>query len=152
MSISNIKENSALTESKINKTHVMIVASKSPICNELIALIENESDFDICTQVENIEQVSKAFQEKNIDFTIICTFPQDQKSDQLVKEIKFGHPNLPMLMFSMPKELLSAEKNLQQAQNIIKPKETQEIIEAIHYVQNLIKNNISGFAVLVNVE
>jgi DNA-binding NarL/FixJ family response regulator len=152
MNISNIKENSAIIDCKKNKTHVMIVAAKSAIRNELIGLIESESDFEVCAQVESIDEVSKAFEEKQIDFTIICTFPQDQKSDELVKEIKFGRPNLPMLMFSMSKELLTKGQSLQQVENIIKQKQVEEIIESIHYVQNLLKNNISGFAVLVNVE
>jgi DNA-binding NarL/FixJ family response regulator len=135
------------------KTKIMVVANRSVLRTELVELIESHSNLQVCAEAESVNEVLTAFEEKHIDFTIICTFPGDPRSNQLVNEIKFGCPNLPVLMLSMPSELVSAGHSMRQkVKGVITPQAAEQIIDAIYYVESLLKNSISGFAVLVNIE
>jgi len=144
MNITNLKENAATVEKQSDRTQVMIVAGKSALRTQLVNLVEGQFNFEVCAQAENISQVTKAFQKTQIDFAIICTPAKDQQSDELAKKIKFERPDLPLLFFST--------SQLSVAAHTLDQKDADQIVEAIHYIENLLKNNIFGFAVLVNIE
>lgn len=154
MKSTNLKDNMLRNiQSEKGQIRVMVVANRHGLRTEVVGLIKSESSLEVCVEAENVKDVLQIFEENQIDFMIICTFQGDTKSKQLINEVKFGCPNLPVLMLSMPAELLFSGISLRKkTECIINQKMAKQIIDAIHYVENLLKNNILGFAVLVNIE
>ena len=80
--------------------------------------------------------------------------PGSEANIQLAEAIKLQCPDLPILILSMHNETLCSKDTFfqQEPRDVENRNVIEQIIEAIHYVQSLVRSRVFGFTVSVKIE
>jgi DNA-binding NarL/FixJ family response regulator len=137
-----------------NKTRILIVGGHPAVRRRLAELINEKSDIRICTEVENTNQSWNTISKQQIDLAIVDISFKNTNGFKLADKIKLQYPNLPIILLSMNDRTPNAEHTLQAETKgfLFNQQVTEQIIKAIDYAQSLLRSQIFGFTLVVNLE
>jgi DNA-binding NarL/FixJ family response regulator len=118
------------------KNKVMLV-DDHPLVREWLAnLINEQPDLRICGEASNAPQAFQKIGEEKPDIAIVDISLEGGSGIELIKNIKFAHPDVAMIVLSMHDEALYAERALRAGARgyIMKREATKKILKAIHAV------------------
>jgi DNA-binding NarL/FixJ family response regulator len=118
------------------KSKVLLVDDHPIVRQGLGMLIDEEPDLIVCGQAEDIEAALSAITNLKPDVVIVDIFLKEESGVDLIKQIHQRWPALPMLVLSMHRETLHAERVLRAGAKgyIMKQEATQNIMRAIRQV------------------
>jgi DNA-binding NarL/FixJ family response regulator len=108
-----------------------------PIVRQGLALfIEREPDLTVCGEAEDATSALQAIRESTPDFVILDISLDGRDGLELLKTLRAGHPNLPVLVLSMHDESVYAERSLRAGANgyIMKQEAADKVITAIRQI------------------
>jgi len=123
-------------------TDILIIDNNTAVCGSLTDLIRQQPGSIVSARTGDLTEVLKTLKKKHIDFAIVNIYPTVKISSKLVEEIKLQYPNLPILMLSFSNNLPF---------NQIHSQTKQKIINAINYVQSLLRSRVYGFTVFIEI-
>jgi DNA-binding NarL/FixJ family response regulator len=128
-----------------NKTTILIVSDNSIIQQELSNLINREADLEICIEAKCTDQAKGTIEKQQADLAII---------DISSNTTRFQYSNIPVIVLSMHNEDSHTKHTLpaETKEYFADKKATEQIIKAIRYVQSLLRSQIFGFTLAVNLE
>jgi DNA-binding NarL/FixJ family response regulator len=120
------------------KIQVLIVDDHPVIRDGLVAIINHEQDLNVCGQAEDAYTAQKAIDELKPDIVVTDISLKSSDGIELTKNIKAGHPALPVIILSVHDESLYAERALLAGAKayLMKDKVSENIIKAIRTVLN----------------
>ena len=118
------------------KTQVLIVDDHPVIRDGLVAIINHERDLNVCGQAEDAYTALKVVAELKPDIVVTDISLKSSDGIELTKNIKAGHPALPVIILSVHDESLYAERALLAGAKayLMKDKVSENIIKAIRTV------------------
>jgi len=149
-----ITYNKERPESTKNKTRTLIVDGYPMIRQLLIRLVNQESDLEVCAEAKDANQVLDAIDKQQFDFVVVDISPGSKANIQLAEAIKLQCPDLPILVLSMHNATLYSKGTSfqQEPRDVENQHVIEQIIEAIRYVQSLLRSRVFGFTVSVKIE
>jgi DNA-binding NarL/FixJ family response regulator len=129
--MSRIRSNSAGPKCKV------FLVDDHPIVRQGLALfIEREPDLMVCGEAEDATSALQAIRESTPDFVILDISLDGRDGLELLKTLRVGHPNLPVLVLSMHDESVYAERSLRAGANgyIMKHEAADKVITAIRQI------------------
>ena len=136
-----VKNGRMALKKKQNKTNekkiqVLIVDDHPVIRDGLVAIINHEQDLNVCGQAEDAYTAQKAVDELKPDIVVTDISLKSSDGIELTKNIKAGHPALPVIILSVHDESLYAERALLAGAKayLMKDKVSENIIKAIRTV------------------
>lgn len=149
-----INYNKRQPESTKNKATTLIVDGHPVIRQALTRLINEELDLGVCAEAEDANQALDAIEKQQFDFAVVDISEGSKANIQLAEAIKLQCPDLPILILSMHNEALySKGTSFQQEPRDVENQDViEQIIEAIRYVQSLLRSRVFGFTVSVKIE
>jgi len=149
-----INYNKRQPESTRNKATTLIVDGHPVIRQALTRLINEELDLGVCAEAEDANQALDAIEKQQFDFAVVDISEGSKANIQLAEAIKLQCPDLPILILSMHNEALySKGTSFQQGPRDVENQDViEQIIEAIRYVQSLLRSRVFGFTVSVKIE
>ena len=140
-------------KTKHKKTKILIVDDHPVIRRELAQLINQEYDLIVCSEAGTSEQVLDTIERKHVDVDLaIVNVSLKNTNEQLADKIKWQYPNLPVLMLSISDQAFYHSHKRLAKKCFVNREVTEQLTEAIHYAQSLIKSCIFGFTVLVDIK
>jgi DNA-binding NarL/FixJ family response regulator len=141
-------------QTKDSQIKILIVDGNLSVRQGLSQLIDREYHLGLCAEADNASQALAAIEKYQLDFAIVDISPGSETSAQLAEGIKLQCPNLPVLILSINDEVFYYKDALSGMipKSDIDQQAAEKIIEAIRYIQSLLKSHVFGFAVLVKVE
>jgi len=138
---------------KEKETKILIVEECPALCQQLVKLINCQSNLTVSGQVKNVDQAVNAIKQKQVDFAILSLTPSDMAKPLLAEKIKLIYPNLPLLILSVPLELITSKDIVStDGKEIVNQQTIEQIRKAIDYIRTLLANRVFGFTVLVKIE
>lgn len=136
-----------------DKTRILIADDYPTMQKELSQLINHEADLEICIEAKKTEQTLDAIEKQQVDLAIINIRLEDTNSTQLAEIIRFQRPDMPLVILSKHNEEENAKHALrtQAKKCALNQEAAEQIIETIHYVQSLLRSQIFGFTILVQI-
>jgi DNA-binding NarL/FixJ family response regulator len=149
-----IAERQAQDKASRNTTRILIVSNNSTIQQELAKLINHEADLEFCIEAKCTGQAQDAIEKPQVDLAIVDICSKDTKGFRVADTTRFQYSNIPVILLSMHNEALHTEHTLpaKTKEYFADKKATEQIIKAIRYVQSLLKSQIFGFTLAVNLE
>jgi DNA-binding NarL/FixJ family response regulator len=129
--VSRIRSNSSAPKCKV------FLVDDHPIVRQGLALfIEREPDLMVCGEAEDATSALQAIRESTPDFVILDISLDGRDGLELLKTLRAGHPNLPVLVLSMHDESVYAERSLRAGANgyIMKQEAADKVITAIRQI------------------
>jgi DNA-binding NarL/FixJ family response regulator len=129
--MSSIRSNSPAPKCKI------FLVDDHPIVRQGLALfIDREPDLMVCGEAEDATSALQAIRESTPDFVILDISLDGRDGLELLKTLRVGHPNLPVLILSMHDESVYAERSLRAGANgyIMKQEAADKVITAIRQI------------------
>ena len=117
----------------------ILLVDDHPIVRQGLAeLIEQEPDLSVCGEVETAPEALEAIATMKPDIAIVDVSLPDVSGVELIKEIRAGHADVPVLVLSMHDETLYAERVLRAGAKgyIMKEEATETVMLAIRKVLN----------------
>ena len=99
-------------------------------------MINREQDLTVCGEAEDATSALQAIRESTPDFVILDISLDGRDGLELLKTLRVGHPNLPVLILSMHDESVYAERSLRAGANgyIMKQEAADKVITAIRQI------------------
>ena len=140
----------------LDKTIILIADGPPTMQKELSQLINHEADLEICIEARRTEQALDAIEKQQVDLAIINMRLEDTNSTQLAEIIRFQRPDMPLVILSTHNEHNEEEDAkhalcTQGKKCALNQEAAEQIIKAIHYVQSLLRSQIFGFTILVQI-
>ena len=129
--MSRIRPNSSAPKCKV------FLVDDHPIVRQGLALfIEREPDLMVCGEAEDATSALQAIRESTPDFVILDISLDGRDGLELLKTLRVGHPNLPVLVLSMHDESVYAERSLRAGASgyIMKHEAADKVITAIRQI------------------
>jgi DNA-binding NarL/FixJ family response regulator len=129
--MSRIRLNSSAPKCKV------FLVDDHPIVRQGLALfIDREPDLMVCGEAEDATSALQAIRESTPDFVILDISLDGRDGLELLKTLRVGHPNLPVLILSMHDESVYAERSLRAGANgyIMKQEAADKVITAIRQI------------------
>jgi DNA-binding NarL/FixJ family response regulator len=141
-------------ESTENKARILVVDGHPAVRHELAELISRESDLAVCVEVETADETLIAIKKQQVDLAVLDISLEGPSGIQLAEKIKLECPTLPVLILSMQDEASRVEHLFEAGpeKHVLNQQATEQIIGAVHYSQSLLRSQVFGFTVFVNVE
>lgn len=141
-------------ESAENKARILVVDGHPAVRHELAELIGSESDLAVCFEVESADETLDAIKKRQVDLAVVDISLEGTSGIQLAERIKLECPTLPVLILSMQDEASRVEHlfGAGPEKHVLNQQATEQIIGAVHYSQSLLRSQVFGFTVFVNVE
>ena len=80
-----------------NKKKILIVDDNLLVRQSLRRVIDQETNFIVCAEAEDIPQALNAIDKQRFDLAIVDISLQDTESVELIEKFKSRQPNLPVL-------------------------------------------------------
>jgi DNA-binding NarL/FixJ family response regulator len=137
-----------------NKPRILVVDGHPTVRHELAELISRESELAVCVEVETVDETLDAIKQQQVDMAVVDISLEGPKGIQLAERIKMECPALPVLILSMQDEASRFEHlfEAEPEKHVLNQQATEQIIGAFHYSQSLLRSQVFGFTVFVNVE
>ena len=140
-------------KTKDEKAKIFIVDDHPVIGHELAQFINQEYDLVVCSEDGNCEQILDTIEKKRVDVDLaIVNVSLKNTNKQLAEKIKLRYPSLPVLTLSISNKAFYSIRAGPVKGCFVNRKVTEQITEAICYIQSLIKNKIFGFTVPVDIK
>jgi DNA-binding NarL/FixJ family response regulator len=119
-----------------SKARIVLVEDHPILRHGIRVLIDDEPDLSVCGEAEDPAQAMVALATLEPDLVILDIRLKDTNGLDLIKEVRTKHPRLPILVLSMYKESLYAERALRAGARgyIMKQEATEKIMTAIRRV------------------
>jgi DNA-binding NarL/FixJ family response regulator len=133
------------------KTKILLVDDHAVFREGLSLIIEQEEDLTVCGECEDALSALKKARAVKPDMTIVDISLEGMNGIELTKSLRADFPEMRILVLSMHKELLYAERSLAVGANgyIMKQRTRKELVGAIRavlkgetYVSDTVKENI----------
>jgi DNA-binding NarL/FixJ family response regulator len=120
------------------KRKIIIVDDHPVVRQGMTQLINQETDLEVCGQIEEASKVIDLIKKIKPDLVILDLSLKDTSGIEVIKDIKVSYQDLPILVLSMHDESLYAERVLRLGAMgyIMKHEATEKIIFAIRQVLN----------------
>jgi len=130
------KSHARPTPIETGKRRIFVVDDHPIVRQGLAQLINNEADLIVCGQGEDAYQSLRAIKEAKPELALVDISLKDSDGIELLKELRAGVPDLPVLILSMHDESLYAERALRAGARgyIMKQEAPQTLISAIRKV------------------
>ena len=117
-------------------TRILIVDDHPLVRQGLTTLINQESDLTVCGEAENTPQARRAVEALKPDMAIVDLALDGQDGIELIRDIIRQHGKLPILVLSMHRESLYAERAIRAGASgyIMKQEATNLVIVAIRQI------------------
>lgn len=119
------------------KTFSILIVDDHPVVRRgLKQLVESEEDLQVCGEVGDAGAAHVALEELEPDLILLDLNLEGMGGIDLTKQVRSGHPDLPVLVVSMYEEALYAERALHAGARgyIMKRAPDDEIIQAVRHV------------------
>jgi DNA-binding NarL/FixJ family response regulator len=131
----------AMKESKKKnkrKHKVFIVDDHSIVREGLSELINQEKDFTVCGYAESISKTLQTIADCNPDIVIVDLALEDGSGVRLIENLLYENPDLMILVLSMHKESIYAERSLKAGARgfLTKQEPSRKILTALREVLN----------------
>lgn len=148
-----IAEREAQDEDGRNTTGILIVSDNSTIRQELSKIINHEADMEICIEAKCTGQAQGAIEKQRVDLAIVDISSKDTNGFRVADTTRFQYSNIPVILLSMHDEAIHTEYTLpvETKEYFADKKAAERIIKAIRYTQSLLRSQISGFTLSVNI-
>jgi len=122
--------------SSASKCKVFLVDDHPIVRQGLALFIDREPDLMVCGEAEDAASALQAIRESTPDFVILDISLDGRDGLELLKTLRVGHPNLPVLILSMHDESVYAERSLRAGANgyIMKQEAADKVITAIRQI------------------
>jgi DNA-binding NarL/FixJ family response regulator len=122
--------------SSASKCKVFLVDDHPIVRQGLALFIDREPDLMVCGEAEDATSALQAIRESTPDFVILDISLDGRDGLELLKTLRVGHPNLPVLILSMHDESVYAERSLRAGANgyIMKQEAADKVITAIRQI------------------
>lgn len=149
-----ISYNKGQHESIKNKTRTLVVDGNTMVRQLLTRLINREPDLEVCAEAEDANQALDAIEKQQFDFAVVDISPGSEANIQLTEAIKLRCSGMSILTVSMHSEALYSKGTSfqQEPRDVENQHVIEQIIEAIRYVQSLLRSRVFGFTVSVKIE
>ncbi|MHC4912589.1 MAG: response regulator [Planctomycetota bacterium] len=124
------------SETKDERTRIIIVDDHPIIRKGLSELINHEDDLVVCCQAEDAHEAMELINTSEPDIAVVDISLKETSGIELIKDLRTQCPNLPVLALSMHDESLYAERALRAGAKgyIMKAEATEKVITAIRKV------------------
>jgi DNA-binding NarL/FixJ family response regulator len=118
------------------KNRVLVVDDHPIVRQGLALLINQEPDLLVCGEAEEAVGAMKVLASSRPDILIVDVSLNGPDGLDLLKNIRNGHPTLPVLILSMHDELIYAERALRAGANgyIMKQEATEKVLVALRRI------------------
>lgn len=115
---------------------IFIIEDHPIVSKGLSELINKQKDLETCCILEDSKNVINEIKNNNPDMITLDISLKDKNGIEIIKDIKYSYPKLPILVISMHDEMTYAERALKAGANgyIMKEKITKELLKAIYDV------------------
>ncbi len=120
-----------------SRVHRVLIVDDHPIVREgLAAVINRETDLEVCGQAGGLAQAMRLYQQERPDLVVADVSLEDGNGLELVKELVAQEPGIKVLVQSMHEESLYAERSLRAGARgyINKEEALAQIVNAIRQV------------------
>jgi DNA-binding NarL/FixJ family response regulator len=137
-----------------SKTRILVIGGHPIVHQELVELINGKPDLGICIEVKYTNQSWDAISKQQIDLAIIDISFRDTNGFMLTDKTKLQCPDIPIVLLSVPNEAFYIEHTLKEESkgSLLGRQATEQIVKAIHYAQSLLRSQIFGFTLFVDLE
>ena len=125
-------------DSHQNKMRILVVDHHAVTRRSLIKLFETECGFMVFSEAENAEQAMKAIARQEFDLAIVDISMEGTNGLELIKKMKLSHPDMSILVFSMPDGHIYSRYAISAGASgyVSKCEEPENIINAIRHALN----------------
>jgi DNA-binding NarL/FixJ family response regulator len=118
------------------KARVFLVDDHPIVRQGLVQLINQEPDLLVCGEAEDVPRALAAVESGRPDVVVIDLFLRESDGFELIKSLRTSRPALPLLVLSMHKESLHAERALRAGARgyIMKQEATGQVLAALRTV------------------
>jgi len=118
------------------KRKILIVDDHSVVREGLATVISQQPDLTVCGQVDSAAAALTAAATLKPDVAVVDISLEGRSGLELIKDLHYQHPQLPVLALSMHDELLYAERALRAGARgyVMKKESTKDLIAALRRV------------------
>jgi len=118
------------------KRKILIVDDHAVFREGLVRIINQEKDFEVCAEAENAAEALKQAQSARPEMMIVDISLEGMNGLDLTKNLRTRYPDLRVLVLSMHKESLYAERALRAGANgyMMKRESAKKLIGAIRFI------------------
>jgi DNA-binding NarL/FixJ family response regulator len=137
-----------------NKARILVVDGHPAVRHELAELISRESDLAVCVEVQSADETLDAITKQQVDLAVVDISLEGASAIQLTERIKLESPTLPVLILSMQDESSRVARAFTAGsqKHVLNRQASEQIVDAVHYIQSLLRSRVFGFTVFVKVE
>lgn len=120
----------------VPKCKVFLVDDHPIVRQGLALFIDREPDLMVCGEADGATSALQAIREAAPDFVVLDISLDGPDGLELLKTLRVGYPNLPVLVLSMHDETVYAERALRAGANgyIMKQEATDRVLTAIRHI------------------
>ena len=128
--------NKTRSNPSVPKCKVFLVDDHPIVRQGLALLIDRETDLMVCGEADGAMSALQAIREAAPDFVVLDISLDGPDGLELLKTLRVGYPNLPVLVLSMHDETVYAERALRAGANgyIMKQEATDRVLTAIRHI------------------
>ena len=118
------------------KRKILIVDDHSVVREGLATVVNQQPDLMVCAQADGAAQAMAAAAALKPDVAVVDISLEGRSGLELIKDLHYRHPQLPVLALSMHDELLYAERALRAGARgyVMKKESTKDLIAALRRV------------------
>jgi len=119
-------------------TRILVVDDHPMIRERLAEVIQREPDLKVCAEAEDRQRALELVEVSRPDLAIIDLTLKNSHGQELIKDLRARHPDLPILVISMHDESLHAERVIRAGARgyITKQEATRKVLQAIRTVMS----------------
>jgi CheY-like chemotaxis protein len=129
-----------------NRLRILVVADDSTACKALAKLVSRKPNLIVCWKAQSADQALEIMDRQKVDCTI-ASMLSSHSANSIIEEVVLRHPDLVVLTINWD---MRCSKNvfLRLIEGDIGVQETaKDIINAVNYVQTLLRSGIRGFVI-----
>jgi DNA-binding NarL/FixJ family response regulator len=118
------------------KSRVLVVEDHPIVRDGLVRLINDEPDLEVCGEAEDVKNALALVANSRPDVALVDVRLKESSGLDLIRDFNAAHPKLPVLVLSMHKESLYAERALRAGARgyIMKQEATDKVMLALRRV------------------
>ena len=126
----------AISEAKFRKRKVLLIDEHRVLQEGLRQFIDSQPDLAVCGVAESVPQAEAEVEVSKPDLVIIDISLKGKMSFDLIREIKYRYPAIPVLVFSMQSESVYsvAARQVGAAGFVVKTEPPERLLAEIHRV------------------
>lgn len=129
------------TAAKIKKKRIVVVDDHPIVRRGIAELLDDTDNLTACGQAGTVEEALRLVSKKRPDLALVDLFLDGIMATELIKDLSAKFPDMKILVFSIQKEALFAERALKAGADgyLVKEEATHEVL---HAIQTLLDDKI----------